>query len=234
MSKEKKGHEREAYGFKITTSPAANDWAVHITTKAKGKVRTEPGIERDGFKHEGEALDWAEDWATTNRIYRVVIVSKDHGLAAEVTDELEIPLWTSEACAEEGEARNRADTYIKARRAHDQVILAARQRNRADYRLVLEDVASVEAKAQAAIETAKATIKGCTVERVRLHQELRSPQVTFNFVAAVELIRDGKASEAASNILSGLGIKGPKDPRQTDIEDANKARGRKPPEAPAP
>lgn len=236
MSKEKKGHEREAYGYKLTTSLEANGWAVQIVPKprsrggGKGEARPVHGVDKDGFAFEGEALDWAEDWATTNRVYSVEVNSKDHGVAAEVMDDSGVTLWTSAVCAEASEARNRADTFIRARRAHDQEVLKARQANRANYRLLLDDERAKEEKAKAAIEAAKSVLKSCDAERARLAIELRSPQVVFNFIDAIEQIRDSKAGEAANTILSEMGLKGTKDPHQSDVEDY--ARGKKPPPRP--
>lgn len=218
-SKEKKGHEREVFGYRISTSPADNGWGVRIAPRpkargARGEVVPVHGIDRDGFEFEGQALDWAEDWALAHRVYTVRMVDGEHGAAAEVVDDGGAPLWRSVVCPDAIEARNLAEAFIRARQLHDQDVLKAREANRADYRLKLDDLRAAEDKARAAMEEGKAVIKECDAARTALREELRDPQVPFNFVAAIE--RE-KVRE----------LKGAKDPRQSDVEDY--ARGKKPP-----
>jgi hypothetical protein len=211
MSKDKtKGHEREAYGFKLTTSKAENGWAVQVVPKPRlrgakaGDARSILGTERDGFRFEGEAMDWAEDWALENRPYTIERRVEDRGAVADVLDDLGGMLWTSGACKEATEADDLADMFIKARRRHDQEVIEQRRANRANYRLLLDDLQDAEDDAQRAIDKAKGTLKTCESERSRLRTELRSPQVEFSFTAALERERARSLRNAG---------------RQTDVEE---------------
>lgn len=223
MTKEKdkttKGHEREVCGFKLTTSKADNGWAVQIVAKprtrsmrdASGKfagtttdARPVMATERDGFRHEGEAMDWAEDWALENRIYAVEHRTEERGYLAEVLDDTGFQCWSSGICKDEAEPGELAELYIKARRRHDQEVLEQRRAVRANYRLVLEDLEELEVDAERTIERAKGTLKNCERERERLRGELRSPQIEFNFVSALEREKVRKVRDER---------------RQTDVEE---------------
>lgn len=214
MEKEKntKAHEREAFGFKLTTSKADNGWAVQIVAKprlrgAKGTGESRPvlGAERDGFKFEGEAMDWAEDWALENRVYTIEHRTEDRGFRCEVLDDHGWQLWNSGICKTGEEAAELAELFVKARRRFDQEVLELRRANRANYRLLLDDLQEAEDEAQKAIDRAKGTLKTCENERDRLRKELRSPQLDFSFTEALEREKVRKVRDDAK--------------RQTDVEE---------------
>lgn len=208
--KDKKGHEREAYGCKLTTSKADNGWAVQVVAKPRtrsakaGDARPVMGTERDGFKHEGEAMDWADDWALENRPYHVDRETDDRGFTTRVLDDAGQILWSSGTCPDAADADSLAELFIAARRRHDLELLEQRRANRANYRLLLDDLQETEDDAQRALDKAKTTLKTCETERARLRAELRSPQVEFNFTAQMEREKVRKLRDSA---------------RQTDVED---------------
>lgn len=202
---EEKGHTLERYGYRIVTSPAADGWLVTITPRGKsdgGAPR--PSIERDTFKFEGEALDWAEDWAQEHRPYTVKVEAGDSGFFGRVIDEVGFDSYTSVACGEADEARQVAESWVSARRRHDLQVIEARRAARANYRMVLEDLQSQEAEEEATIEAAKGRLKSIDKERDEAQRNLRDPQIPFNFVA--ELERRGALKDAAKG-------------RQTDLEE---------------
>lgn len=217
MSKDKgkakeKGHEREAYGYKLTTSRAENGWAVQIVAKPRTRDKAKPGdarpihgTERDGFKFEGEALDWAEDWALENRPYFIDRDTDDRGFTTRVLDDSGQVLWSSGVCPDAADADSLAGLFIAARRRHDVEALEHRRANRANYRLALDDLQAADDDAQRAMDRAKSTLKECETERNRLRVELRSPQIEFSFTAAMDRERARVVRDTAA--------------RQTDVED---------------
>lgn len=214
--KTEKGHEITRYGFRITTSllESSNTWLVLITQygKADGGVRPSPAAERDGFKYEGEALDWGDDWALENRPYVVKVETNDNGFYGKVFDEVGFDQYTTVTCGDAGEARSVADAWVTARRRHDQQVLEARRQARANYRLILSDLDAQEADANATIDAAKGELKGIEKQRDEARSNLLSPQITFNFVAELERHRALAGGKEA-------GKEAGKDTRQTDIED---------------
>lgn len=237
--KTEKGHEIIRYGYRIsTTLLEAGTWLVLVTQygKADGGVRPSPAAERDGFKYEGEALDWGEDWALENRPLNVKVETNDHGFYAKVFDESGFDQYTTVSCEDAGEARSVADAWVAARRRHDLQVLELRRQARANYRMILADLEAQEADANATIDAAKGEIKTIEKQRDEAKANLTNPQITFNFVAELERAK---------------ALAGGKEPRQTDLEDklgaandggsrargaAGRARGDKTvkPEAPAP
>lgn len=108
--KTEKGHEIIRYGYRIsTTLLEAGTWLVLVTQygKADGGIRPSPAAERDGFKYEGEALDWGEDWALENRPLNVKVETNDHGFYAKVFDESGFDQYTTVSCEDAGEAHAR-------------------------------------------------------------------------------------------------------------------------------
>lgn len=206
---EEKGHTIERYGFRISTSPtAAGSWLVTVTPRGKsdGSGTRPPEIDRDTFKFEGEALDWAEDWAQEHRPYTVKVESSDNGFYGQVRDEVGFDHYTSVSCGDAGEARQVAESWVAARRRHDLQVIDARRAARANYRMTLEDLETQESEENATIDAAKGRLKSIEKERDEAKRALRDPQIPFNFVA--ELERRGALKDAKG-----------KDPRQTDLEE---------------
>lgn len=206
---EEKGHEVSRFGFTINTAPVeGGGWLARITPKVKSDSGApRPAIDKDGFRYEGEAIDWAEDWAQENRPFVVKIEAEDAGFRAQVLDEVGFDQYRTVVCGDAGEARQVAESWIAARRRHDLQVIEARRQARANYRLILDDLLAREEEAEATIEAAKGEIKTVEKERDQAKQNLRDPQITFNFVAELERNR------------ALAGAKTGKDSRQTDIED---------------
>lgn len=222
--KPKEGHERERFGFRITTEPVGDLWLVRIEQKDRRSMRGEDGkftsgkpellppMEKDGFRYEGEALDWGEDWAAEHRPYAIEMRPYDNGYDGVVVDECGIELYRTSNCETEEEALSVCNAWVAARRRHDLRLIAERRRARANYRMLEQDIRETEQEALAEQEAAKAKLKKVEKDREQLLKDLNDPQVTFNFVAELE---KGKVREQRAG----------KSDRQQDIEERLSGKG---------
>lgn len=230
MSKKKskeQGHERERFGFRITTEPVGDLWLVRIEQKdrrtmrgedgkfASGKSDLLPPMEKDGFRYEGEALDWGEDWAAKHRPYAIEMRPYDNGYDGVVVDECGIEIYRSSNCETEEEALSVCNSWVSARRRHDLRLIAERRRMRANYRMLEQDLRETEQEALAEEAAAKAKLKRVEKDREQLLKDLNDPQVTFNFVSELEKSkvreqRTGKSDrqQDIEERLSGKGARG--------------------------
>lgn len=210
MAKKKpKGHEAEAFGYRITTEAVGNGWSVTISHKPKPDAKARIVAERDGFDFEGQALDWGNDWALENRPYPVEVTAADKGgFIGKVLDASGFDVWRSGACSDGDEAQAMCDAFVHARRQHDQLVLAERRKLRANARMLEADYRATEVEALGAIDEAKATLKAVEKDREQLRRDLDAPQIEFNFISELE-------RQKVKN-LRGLGPKS--DVAQVDLE----------------
>lgn len=206
MAKKKKGHEREAFGYRVTTEAVANGWSVTISRRPKPDAKPQIVMERDGFEFEGLALDWGQDWTLQNRPYVVEVKPADKGgFVGQVLNEHGFDEWRSTTCSDGDEAQALCDAFVHARRSHDQAVLDARRQLRANFRMLEHDLRATEVAAQAAIDDGKATLKEVEKDREQLRKDLESPQIEFNFIAELE--------KQKLSAIRGLGAK------QVDLEE---------------
>ena len=211
MAKKKpKGHEAEAYGYRIATEAVGNGWSVTVSHKPKPDAKVRIVAERDGFDFEGQALDWGHDWTLENRPYSVEVQAADKGgFVGQVLDASGFDVWRSGACSDGDEAKATCDAFVHARRQHDQLVLAERKKLRANARMMEADYRATEVEALGAIDEAKATLKAVEKDREQLRKDLESPQIEFNFIAELE-------RQKVKN-LRGLGSK--PEAKQADLEE---------------
>lgn len=182
MARTKKdtGRKRERYGFQILTSElVAGCWLVHIYVKRPGDT-----IEKDGFEFEGQALDWAEDWCHAHRSITYKIRNTEEGAVAFILDHDGREIQRLAAQPAPHAAELLAQKYIEALRAHDLELVAERKKNRANFRMEMQELDDREAFFQKQIADAKDAIKKIDEKRTDLKIGLSSPQVEFNFVTS--------------------------------------------------
>jgi hypothetical protein len=186
-----RGHEDEAFGYRVATEQRDGAWSVLVTQKPMvTNARTTIVEEADGFPHEGQAMDHGMDWAMKNRPYIVEVKPSDgHGFKGMVLNEHGYDEYKTADCGNGDEAQALCDAYVHARRSHDLKVIAERQRFRADARLLEADFHAIEVDAQDTIEEAKERIANVKKGRAQLRKDLAAPQIDFSFVAELERTR---------------------------------------------
>lgn len=178
----KEGRKRERYGYQFITSELApGAWLIHIYTKRPGD-----GVERDGFAYEGQALDWAEDWAHEHRSLTHRVRQYDEGFIPTILDHLghEIQRLAPQPSATAADVM--AVRYIEQLRRHDLALIAERHKNRANYRMEMEDLQERQELLDSQIAAAKEALKTIDETREELRKGLMSPQIEFSFVLRTE------------------------------------------------
>ena len=173
-----KGRKRERYGFQFITSELApRAWLVHVYSKRPGD-----GVEMDGFDFEGQALDWAEDWAHQNRLLSHRVRHDDDGFIVTILDHVSHEIQRLAPQPSANAAEGMAIRYIDQLRRHDLALIAERHSNRANYRMEMEDLQERQEYLDSQVAAAKDALKKIDETREQLRKGLLSPQVEFNFV----------------------------------------------------
>jgi len=179
MAKTKKdsGRKREFYGYQVLTSElAAGDWLVHVYVKRPGDT-----IEKDGFRFEGEALDWAQDWCHQHRNLSYKVKNTDDGAVAFILDHDGREMQRLGAQPAPHAAELLAQKYIEAIRVHDLDLIEERRKNRANFRMEMQELDEREAFFEKQVADAKEAMKKLDAKRDDLKSGLHAPQVEFNF-----------------------------------------------------
>lgn len=200
MAKKKEtGRKREMYGFQIITSELGpGNWHVLVYAKRPGDT-----IEKDGFEFEGLGIDWAEDWCHEHRaITHKIKFDEEEGHVAFILDHDGREIQRLRGRSSPDAATRFAFEYIGARRLHDLELIRERQKNRANFRMEMQDLDDRDAHFDKVISDAKDAKKKIEDKRSELKAGLHSPQVVFNFVSS----------------------KSPEEREQLDIEDTASRR----------
>lgn len=188
------GHEGEAYGFRWQTEQeqeGKGPWSVRITQKPRVAGLTPVLVEfAEGFAFEGEAIDHAQDWTMSNRPYiPEVQAAGSRGFFGRVLNESGYADYQTTEVPNGDEAQALVDSWIAAKRLHDQKVIAERRRIRADARMLEGDYHEIEAAALESIEKAKGQIEQVKKSRAQLRKDLACPQMDFNFVAELQRVQ---------------------------------------------